>query len=1092
MNAPLAAAAWLGELTDEQILRQVGGPTFSRGRGYAGANMVRSLTTADRGRMLLAEVEGTAPRPYQTLITLTSEPGRNALRWVSRCSCPMQADCKHTVAVLMAARTAYRESVVGERLPDWEMLLRPLVEEPLDAVDTAPPLGLIVDPLPVAPNYRDLMGPPRISLRPSRKTKTGSWARNYTWSELTSPHSRTPAAKKHLAALKELYDLHRVSGGRDGYYYSTGEIYLGSLGIRVWPLLRQAVAAGVELLPGPNVIGEVHLSTDPVKVVLDVVRDGGEIVLTTSLDGATSLGTVHGLTLVGDPPHGLVVQASGGLTLVGLEQELDPRLAALLSRQRVLRIPEGDTERFVGLYLPRLRSRATVRSRDNSVEVPEQPRPVLRIRIAQPTPLTLELAFDLAYAAPSGSLLTADSGIPLPRDRAAEQALLGSLEVLDQIPGARIRRGTAYAGFWDLAARVVLTGMAAVRFVESVQPDLELDPDIQLEVDGEVTPFEQALEAPVVGVGLSDSGDGRTDWFDLAVTVTVGGEQVPFEPLFRALSAGDDALLLESGTWFPLDDPALDKLRVLIAEARELVEPHAPMRLSRYHVGLWDDLAELGLTTVSSAEWTRSVERLRAFTEQEPPPVPEAFSATLRPYQLEGYHWLASLWDADLGGILADDMGLGKTVQTLALLERARAAGDLTDPVLVVAPTSMLGVWASEAARFAPQLSVVVLGETTKRRADTVAEAVAGAHLVVTSYAVARIDADGFGESRWRGLVLDEAQFVKNHQAKTHHMLRQVRAPFRLAMTGTPLENSLMDLWSLLALVAPGLYPRADRFTQTYRRPIESGESPQLLDRLRRRIRPLMLRRTKDAVAADLPPKQEQVLSVELGPVHRRLYDQHLQRERQRVLGLLDDPVANRVAILASLTRLRQLALDPALVDRARRGGGVPAKVEALIEQLVELQSEGHRALVFSQFTTFLQLVRGHLSDAGITTEYLDGSTRNRPEVIERFKSGDATAFLISLKAGGVGLTLTEADYVFVLDPWWNPAAESQAIDRAHRIGQDKMVMVYRLISASTIEEKVVALQQRKRDLFERVVDEGGSMSGAITADDIRALLDPD
>ncbi|MFZ1374747.1 MAG: DEAD/DEAH box helicase, partial [Nostocoides sp.] len=369
--------------------------------------------------------------------------------------------------------------------------------------------------------------------------------------------------------------------------------------------------------------------------------------------------------------------------------------------------------------------------------------------------------------------------------------------------------------------------------------------------------------------------------------------------------------------------------------------------------------------------------------------------------------------------------------------------------------------------------------------------AIAWPDLVVTSYAVARIDGDEFREVTWRGLIIDEAQFVKNHQAKTHHVLRAIQAPFRLAMTGTPLENSLMDLWSLLALVAPGLYPRADRFSEVYRRPIESGESPETLDRLRRRVRPLMLRRTKELVAQDLPEKQEQNLSVELAPAHRRLYDQHLQRERQRVLGLLDDPVGNRIAILAALTRLRQLALDPALIDPTRHTGTVPAKVEALIEHLQELQAEGHRALVFSQFTTFLQLVRGHLTQAGISTEYLDGATRNRAQVIDRFKTGTATAFLISLKAGGVGLTLTEADYVFVLDPWWNPAAEAQAIDRAHRIGQTNRVMVYRLISASTIEGKVVELQRRKRDLFERVIDEGGSMSGQVTADDIRALLDP-
>jgi SNF2 family DNA or RNA helicase len=315
--------------------------------------------------------------------------------------------------------------------------------------------------------------------------------------------------------------------------------------------------------------------------------------------------------------------------------------------------------------------------------------------------------------------------------------------------------------------------------------------------------------------------------------------------------------------------------------------------------------------------------------------------------------------------------------------------------------------------------------------------------------------------------------------------------PFTVAVTGTPLENSLMDLWALLSLTAPGLYPRPDVFTRTYRKPIESGARPELLDLLRRRIRPLMLRRTKEQVAIDLPPKQIQVLPVPHHPVHQHVYDQHLARERQRVLGLLDDPEANRVAILAALTRLRQLALDPALVDPAHAGKATAAKVEFLVEQLRELEAEGHRALVFSQFTGFLKVVEQALDAAGLRTCYLDGATTNRQQVVSGFREGDATAFLISLKAGGFGLTLTEADYVFVLDPWWNPAAEAQAIDRAHRIGQDKPVMVYRLVSAGTIEEKVVALQERKRDLFQRVVDEGGSLSGAVTAADVRDLLGP-
>lgn len=1092
MMDPLAGASWLGELTDEAIRVRVDPATFIRGNEYARSGMVRSLTGADHGRMLLAEVEGTGDRPYQTLITSEPRPGGRA-SWTSRCSCPVRMDCKHSVAVLLFARSRFRQTEQDPVLPGWESALRRLIEDRPVTVDTGPGLGLVFDPLPVATNYRSMMGPPRISVRPTRRTKTGAWARNFTWAEVTSGHSRTPMNRGHVQALKAIHDLHRLTGGRDGYFYTQSEIYLGALGSRVWPLLRQGVEAGVELVPGGNVIGEVALAPEPARIVLDVARDSGEIVLTTSVDTAAAFGEVRAINVLGDPPHGLAVTTRDGLVLTALESEVEPGIAELLVHQRQLRIPGPDTERFVNLYLPRLRDHATITSHDDSVSIPERPQPVLRVRIGQPMPTHLELRFDLAYATPSGALLTAEDGAALPRDRHREQVLIEGLEVLDQIAGARTRRGTAYASFWDLAARLVLHGMPAVRFTDEVLPLLESEPQIHLVIEDELTVYEEALERPVIDVGLSDTGDGRTDWFDLQLQVSVGQESVPLEALLRALAAGDEALLLDSGTWFRLDDPALDALRNLVAEARQLVDPGAPLRLSRYHVGLWDDLSQIGLATVDSAAWTESVERLRRLADDESPAPPAGLQATLRPYQVQGYAWLTALWESGLGGILADDMGLGKTVQTLALLERVRAAGELTQPVLVVAPTSMLGVWASEAARFAPQLRVAVLGETAKRRGSSVTQAASEADLVVTSYAVARIDEDQFAAQEWRGLILDEAQFVKNHQAKTHHVLRSFRAPFRLAMTGTPLENSLMDLWALLALVAPGLYPRADRFREHYRRPIESGEAPELLDRLRRRIRPLMLRRTKETVASDLPEKQEQSLVVQLGAAHRRLYDQYLQRERQRVLGLLDDPVANRVAILAALTRLRQLALDPALVDPDKyASAGPPAKIEALIENLQELQAEGHRALVFSQFTTFLHRVQDHLTEAGISTEYLDGATRDRARVIERFKTGDATAFLISLKAGGVGLTLTEADYVFVLDPWWNPAAEAQAIDRAHRIGQTRMVMVYRLISAETIEEKVVDLQRRKRELFERVIDEGGSMSGQITADDIRALLESD
>jgi SNF2 family DNA or RNA helicase len=297
-----------------------------------------------------------------------------------------------------------------------------------------------------------------------------------------------------------------------------------------------------------------------------------------------------------------------------------------------------------------------------------------------------------------------------------------------------------------------------------------------------------------------------------------------------------------------------------------------------------------------------------------------------------------------------------------------------------------------------------------------------------------------------------------------------------------------MELWSLLSITAPGLFPSPTRFRDMYARPIERQADAELLARLRRRIKPLVKRRTKEQVAADLPAKQEQLLEVELEPCHRRIYQRHLQRERQKVLGLIHDVDRNRFTILRSLTLLRQLSLHPGLVEPEHRNLG-SSKIDALVNQLGEVIDGGHRALVFSQFTGFLAHVRERLDAAGVAYSYLDGSTRKRPEVVRQFKDGTVPVFLISLKAGGFGLNLTEADYCFLLDPWWNPATETQAVDRTHRIGQTRNVMVYRLIAKDTIEEKVLALANRKAELFAGVMNDGNVFGTALDADDIRALL---
>ena len=375
------------------------------------------------------------------------------------------------------------------------------------------------------------------------------------------------------------------------------------------------------------------------------------------------------------------------------------------------------------------------------------------------------------------------------------------------------------------------------------------------------------------------------------------------------------------------------------------------------------------------------------------------------------------------------------------------------------------------------------------------AQEAAQADVLVTSYTLMRLDEEDLAQVEWSWVVLDEAQFIKNHTSATYKAARRLRAPSTLAITGTPLENSLMDLWSLLSVSAPGLLPGPQRFKELYKRPIDRGgqQGRDRLQALRSRMHPFMLRRTKEEVAHDLPDKSEQILRVELSPSHRRAYEARLIRERQKVMGLLEDDTAQaRFSALRSLTILRQMALDPALVPAAeegaqddadpaagheravRQGGRRPrpsAKVEMLRDTLVPIVAEGHRALVFSQFTRYLSSVREELEAAGLRTLYLDGGTSDRQRVVAQFRDGEADVFLISLKAGGFGLTLTEADYVFLLDPWWNPQAEEQAVDRAHRIGQDKPVMVYRMVAADTIEDKVMALKEKKAGLFAKVVE---------------------
>ncbi|MET8084682.1 DEAD/DEAH box helicase [Micromonospora sp. NPDC005197] len=1014
------------------------------------------------------------------------------------CTCG-QTGCAHPAALVLAtfATAEPRRPRPARSAPSWERAVSALVRDvappPVVPESEPPGLGLQFD---VVSQGSDAAAGFQVELRPVVPGRTG-WVRSgISWSTLSYAYfGRSAQTERHRRLLVEISRL--ASTDTDSYHYYDGHRRALALhefaSRRIWDLLAEADEAGLPLVQAGKRAGPVVLGR-PARLSVQVGRSDGELVLAPTLSAGGAPIPVSRVLLIGEPAHGVagVGELSGpdarsggpALWLAPLAGTLLPGMVRALAGPAI-RIPAAEEQQFFDRFYPELLRQVEVFAADPAVQLPMvgpatltatvRPEPDHRLRVGwewhrvvggrrHPEPLR------------DGVAVAAD-------ERRAE--LLRRVVDLVAKPAPELLEPSSTGP--RLAASVSLAGDALVRFVSDVVPRLaELDGvELATPSDGTLDDYQETHAAPAIT--FADGGDpGEHDWFDLSVRVSVGGEQVDFAALFAALAQEQQYLILPSGTYFALERPEFQQLRDLIAESRALADaPPGVLRVGRFQAGLWDELAELGEVTGQAAAWQRSV---RALSEAEPAAeqqIPAGVRAQLRPYQQDGFRWLATLHDHGLGGVLADDMGLGKTLQTLALICHARAEA----PFLVVAPASVVANWASEAGRFTPELDVRAVTQTVARRGVLLAGAVAGADVVVTSYTLFRLEYDDYRALDWAGLILDEAQFVKNSQSQAHRCAKLLPAPFKLAITGTPMENHLGELWALCSITAPGLLPRADRFTEYYRNPIEKERDAERLAQLRRRIRPLMLRRRKADVATDLPAKQEQVIEVELDRRHRRVYQAYLQRERQKVLGLLGDLEKNRFEIFRSLTLLRQASLDVALVDPAQQK--VPAtKLDVLTDRISSLVAEGHRSLVFSQFTRFLDAARQRLEADGIECSYLDGNTRDRAAVIDEFKSGGNPVFLISLKAGGFGLNLTEADYCLLLDPWWNPAAENQAIDRTHRIGQTRNVMVYRLVAKDTIEEKVMALQARKAELFSSVLDGGEFASAQLTAGDIRSLLE--
>jgi len=600
-------------------------------------------------------------------------------------------------------------------------------------------------------------------------------------------------------------------------------------------------------------------------------------------------------------------------------------------------------------------------------------------------------------------------------------------------------------------------------------------------------------------------------WFSLDLGIEIDGERVPLLPVLTGLLArlritgasGELDQLARNGTVFArLEDGRhlalpLDRTKAILSTLVELYHPGSLSAEGKLEISAGEGLGLAAVEAATRLRWLGGerlktlAERLSHFSGIDTVEPPAGLQTELRPYQREGLNWLQFLRGYELGGILADDMGLGKTVQALAHILVEKRERRLDRPCLVVCPTSVVPNWLAEAARLAPELKVLSLHGAD--RAERFGE-IGNADVVVTTYALLPRDSGHLLTVAWHIAVLDEAQAIKNANAKTTALVCRLDARHRLCLTGTPVENHLGELWSQFAFLMPGLLGDARRFARVFRTPIEKKQDGERGAVLSGRVKPFLLRRTKALVAAELPPKTEMLRPLELAGQQRDLYEtvRLAMHEKVRAEVAKKGLARSHIIVLDALLKLRQVCCDPRLVKlAAARRVIASAKLEHLMEMLPQLIEDGRRILLFSQFTSMLDLIKPALGEAGIEFVELRGDTKDRAGPVARFQRGKVPLFLISLKAGGTGLNLTAADTVIHYDPWWNPAVEDQATDRAHRIGQDKPVFVYKLVAQGTVEERMLELQQRKKALAAGIYEAGGNAAAALDAADIERLFEP-
>lgn len=572
------------------------------------------------------------------------------------------------------------------------------------------------------------------------------------------------------------------------------------------------------------------------------------------------------------------------------------------------------------------------------------------------------------------------------------------------------------------------------------------------------------------------------DWFDIHAKIFFGEYEIPFKELRKLILRKKVEFKLPNGEIAIIPEAWLVKFGDLFALSETHGKNEKPV-LKKHHLTLLKELQEGNLAKVHMSEKLRNLD---SFSGVKDYPLPEGFQGTLRRYQKAGYNWLRFLNEFRLGGCLADDMGLGKTVQTLALLQSEKEKGNAGTSLLIM-PTSLVYNWEMEANKFTPELKILNYTGTHRNKDVSHFEKY---DLVLTSYGITRLDIEGLQNFYFNYTILDESQVIKNPTSNIAKAVMKLRAKHRLTLTGTPLENTTLDLWSQMTFINPGLLGGQTFFKKEYQVPIEKKGDEAKTKKLNAIIKPFILRRLKAQVATDLPEKVENIYYTDMTPEQEAKYEEAKSYYRNKILDLIEKEGINnsRFTILEGLTKLRQLSNHPKMVESLYKGdSGKLNDVSHMIENAI---LEGHKLLIFSQFVKHLDIVRDQLKSRHIPFAYMDGSSTDRQDQVTRFnKDPNLKIFLISIKAGGLGLNLTEADYVFILDPWWNPAVEAQAVDRAHRIGQKKKVFTYKFITRNTVEEKILMLQKNKLKLSENLISTEESVIKTLTREDIEMLM---